>query len=415
MRILMKGRFSILLILILSGCVNAGRVPLVPLAERHQPSGRWARFSYSNLSFKDYIQFSREMIAASRTDLNDNNRDAVIDGNSPFELDPPSSCPPGKSKRFARGILMTHGLTDSPFSTRALGDFFQAHCFKVKSILLPGHGTRPGDLLNISWRDWAAAEAYGTESVAVDADEVYLLGFSTGAALSVYQTLQDPRIKGVYLFSPAMRITSMAALADIHKLYSWAFPRSRWIDLMNDEDPFKYESFPYNAAFQIFLLTREVDALRKERPFTVPLFIAASEDDSTVLFSGTREFFGAASNPKNRMIVYTTHAAGISEKVTRVNSAFPDQHILSSAHTALVLPPGSAHYGEHGDYAYCNHYFPKEIGKYEQCKMKKENYLGEISDENLKKGIIRRLMYNPNFNRLEESLARFADSLEASR
>jgi hypothetical protein len=97
--------------------------------------------------------------------------------------------------------------------------------------------------------------------------------------------------------------------------------------------------------------------------------------------------------------------------VTLVKSSFPDRRILSSAHTALVLRESDPHYGINGDYANCLHYFPKVPDKYRRCKDKKEDYLGELTDENLKKGVIRRLMYNPNFSGLASSLGEFIERL----
>ncbi|MBI3593676.1 MAG: alpha/beta fold hydrolase [Nitrospirae bacterium] len=404
-------RFTLIFILFLYGCATTAQSVNGGLADRHRPSGIQSLIKYEGLTFENYIQANRKIISDSRTDLNGSNREDIVDGNSPYELEPPPSCSPGKIKRYRRGILLSHGLTDSPYSTRQLGQFFQEHCFRVMAIVLPGHGTRPGDLLNVTWQEWAKAEAFGTDALASEADEVYLMGFSTGATLSVNQSLQDSRVKGLFLFSPAMQITWLASLANLHTVYSWAIPDGKWIDLMNDEDPFKYESFPNNAAYQIYLLTLAVRSELQRKKVTIPTFIAASEDDSTVIFSGTVDFFESATHSNNKMIVYTTKPGSSSGKIDRVNSYFPEQHILSSAHTALVLPGSSSHYGANGDYTYCNHYFPKDMDKYNQCKNKKEDYLGEISEENLKKGVIRRLMYNPNFESLEKSLSQYIDLL----
>ncbi len=100
-----------------------------------------------------------------------------------------------------------------------------------------------------------------------------------------------------------------------------------------------------------------------------------------------------------------------------VNSVFPDQHIIGSAHTAIIVPASDAHYGEHGDYTYCTHYtfaVNKTSEKYALCSNKKEDFLGETTGENLKKGVIRRLMYNPNYPAMTRSLKRFIDTLPAS-
>jgi esterase/lipase len=397
--------------------VAASSADDIPLAERHQPSGINSRFEFSGKPFADYILKTKDVIRAARLDLQGAGRDAVLEGNSPFELKPGADCPRGRTHPYRRGVLMTHGLTDSPYFMRALGEVFQKKCFRVMAILLPGHGTRPGDLVEVTWQEWAKATAFGVNALAGEVDEVYMLGFSTGGALSVYQSLHDERVRGLFLFSPAIRISPLGIMANWHEAYSWFAPRAKWIDIMADVDPYKYESFPANAADQIHLLTQQVQRdLLKVKRFMLPVFIAASEDDASVITDATVEFFKDAIHPRNEFVLYSTkndfQAPGVErEKVTLVKSSFPDRHILSSAHTALVLRESDAHYGINGDYANCLHYFPKVPDKYRRCKDKKEDYLGELTDENLKKGVIRRLMYNPNFSGLESSLSEFIERL----
>ena len=213
--------------------------------------------------------------------------DKIVDGNAPFELKPPAGCPSGHGKPYRRGVLLTHGLTDSPYSMRALGSFFQKNCFRVMAILLPGHGTQPGDLLDVVWQEWAKAEAYGTDQLAAEVDEVYLAGFSTGGALSVYQSQDDPRVRGLFLFSPALEVDSIAALANVHKYRIFGYA---WLDVMPDKDIYKYESFPKNAAAQIYALTQAVKSRLEEHAVSIPVFAAASQDDTTVHASATIEF-----------------------------------------------------------------------------------------------------------------------------
>jgi esterase/lipase len=385
----------------------------VPLTERHQPSGLNSDFKSEGFSFEDYEQFSRKMIADARKDRDSADREHIIDGNAPFDLLPASSCPQGTEKKHRRGVLLSHGLTDSPYSMRALGVFFQAHCFRVMAILLPGHGTRPGDLLDVSWQEWAEAEAFGVAALSSEVEKVYLAGFSTGGALSLYQALRDSRVSGLFLFSPAIQITSLAALANWHKAYSWLAPRAQWSDIRADEDTFKYESFPLNAADQIHLLTREVRARLDAKPLTVPVFIAASDEDTTVETAGTVGFFKQAKNRLNRMVLYSAEAPAVpaTDRIEVVNSHFPEQHILSSAHTAIVLPPDDPHYGASGAYANCLHYLDDAPEKHALCKSRRHDFLGEITDPNLKKGVVRRLTYNPQFDALMTRLAQFISTL----
>lgn len=386
-----------------------------PLEERHQASGLNTRFNGEQLSFAEYVAQSRAMIARTHKAANPDEMAKIVEGNAPFELKPAASCARGQGKPYRRGVLLTHGLTDSPYFMHNLARMFQQNCFRVMAILLPGHGTRPGDLLEVSWQDWVKAEAYGTDRLAAEVDEVYLAGFSTGGALSVYQSQHDERVRGLFLFSPALRISSLAAFANVHKIYSWAAPSAKWLDIMPDKDLYKYESFPANAAAQIYDLIKAVEA--QSQAVAIPVFAAASEDDTTVDTQATIDFMGQARNPVSRLVLYSTdpgkgHDGLENGKLERVNSVFPDQKILSSAHTAILLPPEDAHYGAAGDYSNCIHYYADEKEKYDTCNNHRgADFQGELTKANLATGTLRRLMYNPNYAALKRSLEKFIAEL----
>lgn len=400
----------VMILLVLQACT-----PAIPLADRHQVSGLNSKFDGQNHSFSDYVLASRAMIAKTHKAANPSELKKIIDGNSPFEMNPAASCTAGQGNPYHRGVLLTHGLTDSPYFMRQLAAFFHENCFKVMAVLLPGHGTRPGDLLDVSWQAWAKAEAYGTNKLAAEVDEVYLAGFSTGGTLSVYQSQTDPRVRGLFLFSPALKISSLAVFANLHKIYSWAFPTAKWLSIMPDKDLYKYESFPSNAAAQIYALTKAVKS--RSQSLKLPIFAAASLDDATVETSGTIEFMAKTLNSASKLLLYSTDIskapAGISlEKLEMVNSVFPDQKILSSAHTAIVLPPDDKYYGVKGDYSNCTHYFPDEMDKYRRCNRHPESdFQGELTKKNIKMGVMRRLMYNPNFASLKVDMKKFIDHL----
>jgi hypothetical protein len=224
-------------------------------------------------------------------------------------------------------------------------------------------------------------------------------------------------VRGLFLFSPAIRITPLAATANLHRLYSWLKPSARWLDILPDRDLYRYESFPKNAAAQVYALTRVVKHLLKKHQLAIPVFCAASEDDMTVSTSGTLSLMAHARHPASRLVLYSTAPADFRsdvppEKVELVNSVMPEQHILSSAHTAIVLPADDVHYGLKGAYSNCLHYYPGDMNSYAACMQNPEPVLqGEITEPNLKAGLLRRLMYNPNFAALQNSMRRFIENL----
>jgi hypothetical protein len=69
--------------------------------------------------------------------------------NRSFEL-LPAAAPVG-------GVLLLHGMSDSPYSLRALGEALHARGYHVVGLRLPGHGTSPAGLRTVSVPDMAAA------------------------------------------------------------------------------------------------------------------------------------------------------------------------------------------------------------------------------------------------------------------
>lgn len=389
-----------------------------PLLEaRHFSSGLNSTFSCAQLTFSEYIGHCRDMIAQAHSGLDASLLSKIVEGNAPFELKPAEGFLSGKAKPYRRGILLTHGLTDSPYFMRYLAAFFQENGFRVMAVLLPGHGTRPGDLLDVRWQEWAKAVAYGVDQLALEVDEVYLGGYSAGGALSLCQSLCDQRVRGLFLFSPALKVSPKAALAHVHKMYSWLTPAAKWLSIKPDADLYKYESFTKNAAAQMYALTQAVRAQMAKHPVRIPVFAVVSQDDATVNTAATVEFMVHAPHSANKLVYYFSKADKIpsgfpKEKIECVNSVFPEHKIISSAHTAIVLPREDAYYGEQGEYFNGIHYYPGEMEKYAVCNQQAERLLqGEVTVENLKAGTLRRLMHNPNFASLKIAMHQFINNL----
>jgi len=191
--------------------------------------------------------------------------------NRSIELRPATSPPVG-------GVLLLHGLTDSPYSMRSMAEQFQARGFHALCLRMPGHGTVPAGLLDVTVEDWMAAVRVGWRHVTaqVGADRpVILCGYSNGGALATLFTLElidSPRPAPVTpgqrvpdlvcLYSPAIGITRLAAASNWHRAYSWlpGLENSKWLSIEPEFDPFKYNSFPKNGGAQSWRLTRLIEA-----------------------------------------------------------------------------------------------------------------------------------------------------------
>lgn len=379
-----------------------------PTGVRHLPSGlaydRWL----PTRDLDRYVDNVLERIGEVRRRLEPDIDDDVIVGNAPFRL-------PAHGGGERRAVLMVHGLTDSSFVTRDLADFFNAQGFEVLSLLLPGHGTCPGDLLGVTWRDWLSALREAIDALSASKATVYVCGFSLGATLGLYQALLDPRVAGLFLFAPALQLPGVVRFAHgLHGISGW-LPHLRWIDVQPDEDPYKYESMATGAVVQTAQLVEQLRQLRRLRAIRIPLFVAASEDDLTVIGSASLEFFKGAASELKRMLYFTRNAPEVPEQVRLIYSRIPERHIVSAAHTSLIVSPENPHYGEHGDYCFCTHYYRTDHGDYERCKARHEDYLGEIGQQVEPHHILRRLTFNPWWEETLDEVKSFIARLPETR
>ena len=166
------------------------------------------------------------------------------------------------------GVLLLHGMSDSPYSLRALGETLNQRGYQVLGLRLPGHGTAPSGLTSVSWQDMAAAVRLGMEHLAsrVGQAPIHIIGYSTGAplalnfALDAQQGNAAPVPASLVLISPAIAISPAAALATWKRRLSLlpGLGQLAWLQVHPEFDPYKYNSFATNAGEQVHRLTRSV-------------------------------------------------------------------------------------------------------------------------------------------------------------
>lgn len=103
------------------------------------------------------------------------------------------------------GVLLVHGLGDSPWSFTDIGQALARQGFVARTVLLPGHGTQPRDMLDVRMEQWREVVESQVALLQRDAGPVYLGGFSTGANLVLDHAYRHPEVAGLLLFSPAIR------------------------------------------------------------------------------------------------------------------------------------------------------------------------------------------------------------------
>lgn len=370
--------------------------------------------------FSDYLEYSQSLISLTNpkaklpcpidtatTTLQNKKTNTLLvsDLVAPFEL---------KQANSKKAILLIHGLTDSPFMYHDLSEFFYQQGYTVRTLLLPGHGTAPSGLLDVTYQEWQQATEYAIDRTIADFDEVYLGGFSTGGALIFDYLMQrdtvSNKISGLLMWSPAYRVASeQAYLAE----YVDYIPFVNWLDKDADIDFAKYESFTFNAAAQIYLLTTEIDeASENTRYFhNIPLFTVVSEVDQTVNTAATLSLIDQWHSPSKRSktekdsLIYYGDLNQVKSVLPRTikienplcNNDILCKDILGISHGSVIISPQNNHYGVKGKYRNCGHYL-SDTAKYLECKKSALIVSGETTTEALAAApLLQRLTYNPYY------------------
>jgi alpha-beta hydrolase superfamily lysophospholipase len=195
------------------------------------------------------------------------------------------------------GVLLLHGMSDSPYSLRRLGETLQQLGYVVIGLRLPGHGTAPSGLLRLRWQDMAASVELAVARLGreIGAAPLHMVGYSNGAPLALNFTLDAlegkaaPVPASLVLISPAIGLATGAGLA------SWKRSLSRvpglggmaWLSIQPEFDPYKYNSFATNAGAQVYGLTKRVArriaarARSGKQPVLPPTLVFKSTVDAT--------------------------------------------------------------------------------------------------------------------------------------
>ena len=384
-----------------------------PSEERFKESGYNSNFNFdTNQSFEKYIEHSREIIRKGKIFTEKDNKKKIVDRTSSFILESNNKNCYKQEKSKRKGILLVHGLLNTTFDMLEIGRFFQQNCFTVYSILLTGHGTRPGDLLKISYKDWIAQVEYGVKELSKKVDKIYLGGHSVGGALSINHILSNPlqKIEGLIGIAPSIKIDSRAKITPIIKL----FKKYRYI--FKDDNPVRYQSITYNSIVQVYLLTKKINKkLQKDNSAlkNIKAFLVFTNEDTTIDTSNTLNSILNNTNPNTRHIILY-HQNKLSNNLVNqqnlytISSTIKSQKILNLSHISITHNPENFFTGKEG-YRDCLHYYHsrRKNQNYSLCKSSSDVNYGEITLENLKKGVMVRLSYNPFFKDLLSNLDRF--------
>ncbi len=181
------------------------------------------------------------------------------------------------------GILLLHGWTCYTNELFPLAEYLNSLGYTVTAPLLRGHGTKPEDLLGVTWRDWLADARQAMNELKKHTPKIFVGGISMGGNLAMLLA-EDEGVAGVVPMGAAVRYKfHLEAKISVffmglwktyrHKYYPW------WVRKIALERNV-YQYYPVMSAREVIRLA---EATREFLPrVTKPILIMQSDTDHMV-------------------------------------------------------------------------------------------------------------------------------------
>ncbi len=167
------------------------------------------------------------------------------------------------------GIVLTHGFLATPAEVRGFGEQLASLGYPVIGPRLKGHGTSPWDLRERSWEDWVESVRQAYDVMLAYCDQVCLIGFSTGGAISLMLAADEPDgLAGVVSVSTPIKFVNknmvfVPLLHTANRLVGW-LPAYEGIVPFRYNDKtenthINYRSMPVHALFELRMLVSKLE------------------------------------------------------------------------------------------------------------------------------------------------------------
>ncbi|MGB9699733.1 MAG: alpha/beta hydrolase [Thermodesulfobacteriota bacterium] len=206
---------------------------------------------------------------------------------------------PQQSKKPYPGLIICHGL---PGKVRSpddkgypyLAEFFGREGFLVLIFNFRGTGLSEGNFDILGWaRDLERALEFIRAYPEVDPDHILLMGFSAGAAVSIYIAAQHKEIKGIISCAAPAEFAELKTEKGKEEFLTYA----REVGLIKD-DHFPSSLADWAEGFKVIAPSSWVHLIPPR-----PLLIIHAEDDEVVKVSHAYELYKRVSGKADFLIL----------------------------------------------------------------------------------------------------------------
>ena len=342
----------------------------------------------------DFSEYEKQVVNYLLSNAMSHRSKEEIELNRPFQLQANQNVP------YRGKFLLIHGLSDSPYLWRDSANVLAEKGFDIRAILLPGHGTSPVDMLDISYKSWLSTVRKQFALWNTDNTPIYLGGFSLGGVLATILALENKDIDGLLLFSPAYH----SKLNDYLK-WSWLYAKFKpWLfgGMILEDNPVKYNSIPINSGSQYYKTTRYLKQKWRNKKLDIPVLMVVTEQDSVVDIDYVRQIFSKRFVSKNKQLLFYSNNADVvlGENEQWHNSRFIEQRILSLSHLGVLYSPDNSLFGKSRKILVCN---GNELPVFMACMRSKTHWYGAQHAPSPDRTPVARSTYNPDFNTIFET------------
>lgn len=213
------------------------------------------------------------------------------------------------------GCLLIHGFTSTPAEMRVIGEALAQAGFTTNGILLAGHGTKPEDLLHITYQDWIHSAQQGINQLKKECRTIVVIGHSMGGLLALQMAARN-KIDGLVTIAAALLPTNRKArLAWLFKYFqTYTSLPSKELPAEQQQYLLHYPYFPVASVAELQKLAIHTRGILPQ--ITTDALIIQAEDDQTV-------------RPKSAQIIV--------EKISSKNKEC--LWLAEGTHSVPVIPP----------------------------------------------------------------------------
>lgn len=349
-----------------------------------------SNFSYFPEPEVNFSQYRQKVDDYLRSNSLPNRSVNDIQLNLPFELAANKNAP------YRGKFLLIHGLSDSAYVWTDYARVIADRGFDVRAVLLPGHGSHPAKMLEISYRQWLVAARAHVDLWQVDETPFYLGGFSLGGVIATILALEQPDdIAGLFLISPAYH-SQLNSLLRWSWIYAWFKP---WMfgGLIYEDNPIKYNSIAINGGTQYFRTTQHLKNNWDDKRLNLPVLMVLTLDDSVVDVEYTRRLFQKRFTSPHKQLLLYSNVQSIKAKPNEIirPSAYQQQRILNQSHLSLVNSALNPLFGLQGSILVCN---GNEYPIFMACMNSQFHWYGAQHSPSPDGVAVARTTYNPDFD-----------------